>query len=262
MKTAKLKVICNQQVSKRYWHLSVDASGFDEEVKPGQFFNIRCTQAYNGLLRRPFSIFQIDKQKGTLEFLYLIKGLGTQRLTQLRTGELVDLLGPLGTGFTLPEDGGTILLLARGVGIATLTALAQEAAEKNIGVIAILSARKRSELLAVNTLEGFGTKVYTVTEEDRNSDIDHVRLMIEQIIHDHGIKAAYTCGSKRLSKLLQDITLEKKIPAEIALEENMACGIGVCLACTCKLKDSKGTVQTARVCKEGPVFSLSKVVFK
>lgn len=262
MKTAKLKVLLNQQVNNRYWHMIVDASGFDEEVKPGQFFNIHCTKELKGQLRRPFSIFQINKQQGTLEFLYLVKGSGTQHLTQIRTGEKVDLLGPLGTGFTLPENGSTILLLARGVGIATLTALAQEAEGKNIGIVAILSARKHSDLLAVKTLEGFGAKVYTVTDEDGNSDIDYVKPLIERIIQDHGIKSAYTCGSKRLSAVLQEITVEKGIPAEIALEENMACGMGVCLACVCHLKDSKGSDQTARVCKEGPVFSLSKVVFK
>lgn len=259
MKAIKLKVLDNRQVNERYSHIIVDAAGMEKEVRPGQFFNILCGQEYP-LLRRPLSIYQINKESGTLEFLFLVKGLGTQSLKQVSIGESIDVLGPLGIGFKLDESWDSILLLARGVGVATLTALAQEAAEKNIRIIAVLSAKSRNDLLAVRTLENYGAKVFSVTDEDGNSDVDQVRQRIEQIMLDYNIKAGYTCGSKRLAKLLKEITAEKKIYAEIALEEYMACGMGVCLACTCDLKDSKNLSHRVRVCKEGPVFPLDKVV--
>jgi dihydroorotate dehydrogenase electron transfer subunit len=190
----------------------------------------------------------------------LVKGIGTQHLATIQAGETVDIFGPLGTGFTLRDDGGTILMLARGVGIATLAALAQEAAEQGVRSVAILSARTANDLLAAEALQGFGAEVYKVTDEDGSSDIGHLRLLIEQIMRAHSISAAYTCGSKRLSMLLQEVAIEKNIFAEIALEENMGCAMGVCFACVCDIQDQDGATRSVRVCKEGPVFALKEVV--
>jgi dihydroorotate dehydrogenase electron transfer subunit len=261
MKAEKRKVLSNQQVSERYWHMIVDASDIQITAKPGQFFNVLCGESYFPLLRRPFSIYRINKDSSTLEFLYLVKGIGTQHLATIQAGETVDIFGPLGTGFSLRDDGGTILMLARGVGIATLAALAQEAAEQGVRSVAILSARTANDLLAAEALQGFGAEVHKVTDEDGSSDVGHLRLLIEQIMRAHSISAAYTCGSKRLSMLLQEVAIEKDIFAEIALEENMGCAMGVCFACVCDIQDQDGTTRSVRVCKEGPVFALKQVVF-
>jgi dihydroorotate dehydrogenase electron transfer subunit len=260
MKATKLKVISNVQVSQRYWHMIVDASSIEQTIEPGQFFNIRCSDEIHPFLRRPFSIYRINKSDRTIEFLYLVKGLGTQKLTQITAGNQVDVFGPLGQGFTVNENWGTILLLARGVGIATLAALAQKAAALNIRCLAILSARSRNDLLATETLEGFGAEVYKVTEEEGTSDVAYVRGLIRDMMEKYDIKVAFTCGSKRLSQLLQEMTMEKGIPAQIALEEHMGCAMGVCFACVCNLKEDDGSLHSVRVCKEGPVFELSKVV--
>ncbi|MCR8635129.1 MULTISPECIES: dihydroorotate dehydrogenase electron transfer subunit [Paenibacillus] len=260
MRAEKRKVLSNQQVSERYWHMIVDASNLHISARPGQFFNVLCGEDNYPLLRRPFSIYRINKDSNTLEFLYLVKGIGTQRLAGIKAGETVDIFGPLGTGFTLRENEGTILMLARGVGIATLAALAQEAAEQGIRSVAILSARTRNDLLAAEALQGFGAKVYKVTDEDGTSGVGHVRQLIEQIMSEDDISAAYTCGSKRLSMLLQEVAAEKDIFAEIALEENMGCAMGVCFACVCDIQEADGSTRTVRVCKEGPVFSLEQVV--
>lgn len=254
-----LKVLSNVQVSERYWHMVVDSSALDEEVNPGQFFNIRCGEAVDPLLRRPFSIYRINKQEKTLEFLYLVKGAGTQRMTRIQAGEGLDVLGPLGQGFTLIEERDTILLLARGVGIATLAALAQEAAERGIRSIAILSARSRNDLLATQTLQSLGAEVYSVTEEEGNSDPEHVQELIDRIMERHAVKAVYTCGSKRLSSMLQRLTAERGIPGQIALEEHMGCAMGVCYACVCDIREAD-ELHSVRVCLEGPVFDLQKVV--
>jgi dihydroorotate dehydrogenase electron transfer subunit len=260
MKLIQMKICSNQQVSERYWHMVVDASELHDEVWPGQFFQLRCGHDLNPFLRRPFSIYRINRREHTLEFLYLVKGAGTKRLTLMQAGERVDVFGPLGTPFTLQDGWDTILLLARGVGIATLAALAQDAAEKGVQAVAILSARSRNDLLAAETLQGFGAKVYHVTDEEGTSDVAAVHGLMESIIRDHPIKAAFTCGSKRLSRLLQKTTEKHAIPAQIALEEHMGCAMGVCFACVCELREGD-QLKTVRVCKEGPVFPLEKVVF-
>lgn len=259
MQAVKLRVKSNIQVSERYWHMVIDSSQLKKTVKPGQFFHIRCKDGYNPFLRRPLSVFSINKEEKTLEFLYLVKGEGTKSLTQIKAGEQVDIFGPLGNGFTLNEHHQTILLVARGVGIATLAALAQEAYVKQIRCIAILSARTYNDLLATSMLEELGVEIYKVTDEDGTSDVENVKQLVDQIIRDNEISGAYTCGSKRLSVLLQNRLANTTIEAEIALEEHMGCAMGVCFACVCDVKEGEQVV-SQRVCVEGPVFPLEKVV--
>ena len=259
MKVSNLKVLKNVQVSARYWHMVVEAPELVSETHSGQFFHIRCADEDFPFLRRPFSIYRINKEDGTLEFLYLIKGEGTKRLTEIVEDEEVDVLGPLGVGFDLSEELETILLLARGVGIATLAALAQEAGEKGIKSIAILSARSKNDLLATEELQSLGAEVYKVTEEEGTSDVENVEYLISDILDKNKIDAGFTCGSKRLSKLIQKVSSDYDIPSQIALEENMGCAMGACYACVHDIIQD-GEIQPVRVCREGPVFKIDEVV--
>lgn len=259
MKVHHLKVLSNVKVSERYWHMKLEAPHLTDTIKPGQFFNIKCADEDLPFLRRPFSIYRINKDEGTIEFLYLIKGSGTIKLTDVVAEESVDVFGPLGESFSLESEWDTILLLARGVGIATLAALAQEAAQRNIKCVAILSARSNNDLLATETLQGFGAQVFKVTEEDGTSDVENVERLIQQIFAENDVKAAFTCGSKRLSKLMQKVAEDYRIPGQIALEEHMGCAMGVCYACVCDIKEGN-EIHSVRVCKEGPVFDLAKVM--
>ncbi|MEQ6390632.1 dihydroorotate dehydrogenase electron transfer subunit [Bacillaceae bacterium S4-13-58] len=260
MKQYQALVKFNRQVSNRYWHMEIDRTTMNVDIQPGQFFHIRCADHFSPFLRRPFSIYQINKD--TIEFLYLVKGLGTKAMTTIQEGDHIDLVGPLGNGFVIPDFAKSILLVARGVGVATLAAIAQEAFEKNVHVVAVLSARTRDDLLASEYLEGFGATVYRVTEEEGNSDVDHVRGLIEEeILKEHEIDTIYTCGSKRLSRLSQRIAKENNIYGEIALEEHMGCAMGACFACVCDIQEEE-EMKSVRVCIEGPVFPLSKVVIE
>lgn len=259
MRLAEAAILANRQVSERYWHMVVDARTLEGDMRPGQFFQIRCGESYLPFLRRPFSIYRINREEETIEFLYLIKGEGTERMKQMKPGGWIDLFGPLGRGFRMPERG-PILIAARGVGIATLAALAQDAAEKGIASIVLLSARSRRDLLAVETLQRLGAEVHPVTDEEGTSEMSQVRKLLEGIIEEQRIQAVYTCGSKRLAKLLQDLAAEHRIYGEMALEEHMACGMGVCFACVCDVRGEDGERQMVRLCREGPVLPLERVV--
>lgn len=259
MEARQVKIISNVKVSDRYWHMTVDSRGMQSTIEPGQFFNLLCGDSIHPLLRRPLSVYRIDAENNTLEFLYLVKGLGTKKMTELKAGGKIDLLGPLGTGFQLKESEPTILLLARGVGIATLAALAYKAVGENKKVIAILSARSQNDLLAADYLTSFGVKVFKVTDEEGTSDVQNVEGLINRILMENDINALYTCGSRRLSRLMQKIARREELPGEIALEEHMGCAMGVCFACVCNIKDGNQT-KSVRVCVEGPVFPLEQVV--
>jgi dihydroorotate dehydrogenase electron transfer subunit len=259
MEARQVRIISNEQVSDRYWHMTVDTSCMSWSVEPGQFFNLLCGDSIYPLLRRPLSVYRINSENKSLEFLYLVKGLGTKKMTELKAGGHIDIFGPLGTGFQLNPSEQTILLLARGVGIATLAALAYKAVGENKQVIAILSARSQNDLLAADYLTGFGVKVYKVTDNEGTSDVNKVEKLLNRILEENEIHALYTCGSKRLSRLMQQISIREGLPGQIALEEHMGCAMGVCFACVCNIREGNET-KSVRVCVEGPVFPLEQVV--
>ncbi|WP_223362386.1 dihydroorotate dehydrogenase electron transfer subunit [Sporolactobacillus terrae] len=260
MKLFNAKIIANRPINARYWHMVLDASMLGEHVAPGQFFHLQCGDAQQNPLRRPLSVFHYHQASATLEFLYLVKGSGTQQMAQRRPGDYMNLIGPLGRGFTLPEQG-ALLLIARGVGVATLHALAREARAQNKAVHVLLSARTANDLLTAGALEEIGAVVHTVTDQEGTSDLQQVRQRLEQLIRDEKIGALYSCGSRRLSKLAQDLAEKYHLKGELAIEAHMACGIGDCYACACTIR-SQGQLKTARVCSDGPVFPIEQVVIQ
>ncbi|WP_273000243.1 dihydroorotate dehydrogenase electron transfer subunit [Hydrogenibacillus schlegelii] len=248
----------NEPVHERYWRLVVAYDGALESVKPGQFFHVRVRDVHDPLLRRPLSVYRINRD--SLEFLYRVKGAGTRTLTRRMRGDRLDLLGPLGRPFVIPPEARDILLLGRGVGMATLAALVPEAARRGVHVYAVVSARRLNDLLALDLLAAYGVRCRAVTDEEGTSDVEAVRALLERWIAEFGIRAAYTCGSKRLAALLKGLAQEKGLFAQVALEEHMACGLGVCHACVAPL-ERRGRIEYAKVCQDGPVFDLKEVVF-
>lgn len=262
MKLTNAEILSNKQISRRYCHMKVAIPDWSvADVKPGQFFHIRTIDEYSPLLRRPFSIYRINEDDNTLEFLYLVKGAGTKVLSGRKPGELLDLLGPLGNTFTIPKDSNGILLVARGVGIATLSALAFEAGRQGIPCYSILSARSKDDILVEKELNALGIKTFPVTDEDGSSDPALVKKLAEEIIAGKGIDSVYTCGSKRLSILTRGLSERHELFAEIALEENMGCAMGACFACVCEIKEGD-EIRSIRLCQDGPVLPLRKVMLE
>ncbi|WP_042354177.1 dihydroorotate dehydrogenase electron transfer subunit [Bacillus rubiinfantis] len=260
MNLTKAEILFNQQINRRYWHMKISIPGWDvQDVKPGQFFHIRTVDHVNPLLRRPFSIYRINEKDNTLEFLYLVKGAGTKKLAERQPNQLLDIFGPVGTSFTITEGSKGILLVARGVGIATLSALAFAAGQKGIPCYAILSARSRDDILVEKELQQAGIRTFVVTDEEKTSDPAFVRGLAEEIILRHSIDAVYTCGSRRLSRLMKELSAQYGLFAEIALEEHMGCAMGACFACVCDVVEND-EIRTIRICQDGPVLPLQKVV--
>ena len=260
MNLTNAEIISNEQISQRYCHMKIAIPDWSvREVKPGQFFHIRTIDAYSPLLRRPFSIYRINEGDNTLEFLYLVKGAGTKVLAERKPKELLDIFGPLGNTFTIPDRSNGILLVARGVGIATLSALAFDAGKNGIPCYAILSARSKDDILVEKELEAAGIRTFLVTEQDATSDPRLVKKLAEEIVVEQQIDSIYTCGSKRLSILTKEIAEQYHLFAEIALEENMGCAMGACFACVCDIQEGD-EIRSIRICQDGPVLPLKKVI--
>lgn len=255
------RVLSNSVENGEYRLLVLAAPPEVLDCAPGQFFHLLCpvTGTDQPYLRRPMSIYGYDARAGRLRFLYKITGAGTRALATLEPGDGLNVLGPLGHGFSIRDGWQNLLLVARGVGLATLAPLAQEAQRLGRGLTAICSARAPDLLMSIDHFKGLGARVITVTDSEGTSGMENLRALIEGEATAGRVDAVYTCGSNRIMGLLQDICRAHDIPGEIALEQQMACGLGMCQCCVRSFRRGDAVVQE-RVCREGPVFDLSEAM--
>lgn len=258
---AECIVKSNKLVNQEYRLLVLDAPVEILDCEPGQFFHLLCPicRELQPYLRRPMSIFGYCREKEELSFLYKMTGEGTAAIATLECGETFNVLGPLGRGFDIKPDWHNLLLVARGVGLATLAPLAQEAQRLERNLTAICSARAPDVLMSIDHFRALGANVITVTDKENTSGVDNLRTLIEECIQTQGVDAFFTCGSNRLLRLLRSLGSEHNIPGQIALEQQMACGIGMCQCCVRSFRKN-GTIIQERVCKVGPVFDLQEAM--
>ncbi|MDF7667708.1 dihydroorotate dehydrogenase electron transfer subunit [Orbaceae bacterium ESL0727] len=258
-------IISNEWVNDEYKHLIVKVNTPALTVEPGQFFNLLCPQseADKPFFRRPMSTYFADPVSGTIEFLYKVVGSGTRTLAKLQTGDTLPILGPLGKGFTIKDHYQHILVVGRGVGLATLAPLAEAAVAKKIKVTAILSARDQNSLMSQHRFHNIHANVIEVIDSNHSSKIENVEKLI---IKQHKIMpfdAVYTCGSTRITTLLRRIAMEFNLDGQVALEQHMACGLGMCYCCVKPFNVTTGTqteLRNKRVCVDGPVFDIKEFI--
>lgn len=257
-----LVVVSNDPVNGEYMRLALKAPlELLERCRAGQFFHLLCPVigGETPYLRRPMSIYGFFPETGELHFLYKVAGAGTRALFHLGPGDTLNVLGPLGLGFRIEDDWQHLVLVARGVGLATLAPLALEARNRGRRLTAICSARHADVLMSIDYFRDMGADVVTVTDTDGTSSMEHVEGVIETLVEKRGVDAFYTCGSNRMLLLLQKLGRRHGIPGEIALEQQMACGLGMCHCCVRPFMQDGKRVQL-RVCREGPVFDIQEAM--
>lgn len=259
--THACQVVEHAWVNARYKYLRLRCPvPLGRDTAAGQFYQLVCPvgAAEQPFLRRPMSVYGIGPQADRLDFLYHVKGVGTRALERLRAGEVLPVIGPLGKGFRFSPGWRRILLVARGVGLATMAPLVPLAARAGVGITALLSARAPTDLMREEFLRGAQAEVHAVFDSDGSSAVERVASVLKRILEEQQPQMVYTCGSNRLLFLLQEILRERNIEGEVALEQQMACAMGVCLSCV-RLFDENGEKLFRRVCCEGPVFPISTV---
>lgn len=256
-----LTVTSNRAVNDEYHHLSVAGLDPGTTGEPGQFFHLLCppTGTDSPFLRRPMSIYGSDSSHGTVEFLYKVTGAGTRGLASLREGDHLNVLGPLGVGFRISPSMRHIAVLGRGVGLATLAPLAKAAKELGVKTTALLSARQPDLLMSAQRFQLYGADVITVTDSERTSDMRNVEALLRQLHSDDPLSSFFTCGSRRITSMLQRLSRVLNIPGQVALEQQMACGLGMCFCCVKSFRTENKT-EHRRVCVQGPVFDLTEVL--
>ncbi len=221
---------------------------------PGQFVHIRA-KGYT--LRRPISICGIDKEKGTLRIVFEIRGEGTAEIAKLNKGDLIDMLAPLGHGFTVDPSYNKVILIGGGIGTPPMLPLAKAYGDK---AVAISGFRNASAVILQDDFRKTGAETILCTDDGSAGIHGFVTQPLKELAEKGGIDAVYACGPMPMLKGVAAICRENGIFCQISLEERMACGIGACLGCACRtLRNDEEYF--AHVCKDGPVFNAEEVLW-
>ena len=250
-----LTVTKNIRLHTNYVLIKLTQSTPLPEMLPGQFAEIRIDGSNTTFLRRPISINYVDRKTNEVWFLVQLVGDGTRKLATVKEGDTVNVVLPLGNGFTLPETPDKkVLLVGGGVGTAPMLYLGEALLKMGCKPTFLLGARSKNDLLQLEQFEQFGD-VYTTTEDGSMGEKGYVTM--HSVLKDHKFNMIYTCGPKPMMVAVAKYAKSNQIECEVSLENTMACGIGACLCCV-----ENTTEGHLCVCKEGPVFNINKLLWQ
>ncbi len=252
----QLKIKENKNLGLNFYRISFVSKQIAYAAQAGQFCMLGIEKVF---LRRPLSIYSVDKKTGRISFLYKVVGKGTDILANMREGEEVKILGPLGKGYPLDfNENLQPVLVGGGTGIASVYFLAEsiknlkKSFEKTGSIY--YGVRTKKELVCLNEFKKIGWKVFVSTEDGSQGYKGYVTdLLNKQIKKDSVI---YVCGPTPMMKKVIGIAKDKNILGYASLEEKMACGVGNCQGCAVKIGDVH-----KMVCKDGPVFDINLLIF-
>ena len=265
------EVLSHKKYGEHFHSLTIVAPEIGAAIKPGQFVNVRCGTNRSNILRRPFSVYRVHKRGGwasTIEIVFDIRGPGSDSLAHLRGHAIVDLLGPLGRGFQLPGRRAHCLLIGGGIGATPLFFLADELRNEGHRVDVILGARSVGMLLNPIEVRRLASVSITTTEDGSVGEKGRVTDVLADTIERCGTEVIYTCGPHPMLAAVSRIAAEHKVPVQVAVEELMGCGYGVCMTCVMPLRrklrkdeTAEDAIVYARSCIEGPVFNGAHVIW-
>ena len=246
-----------------YRHLTLVTPGLPEIARPGQFVALSVGDGTSSmLLRRSFSIHRVSPAGtygATTEIVVAPHGPGTQAITALQPGETVSVVGPLGRGFPLPSQPVPCILVGGGYGSAPLFWLAEQLRERGCTVEIVLGAASADRLYGVVEARRVADGVTITTDDGSAGTRGWVSDVLPDLIAGTGAGVLYGCGPMGMLRSMSAIAADHGIVAQVAVEEAMACGVGICMTCVMPVSDAQGTTKMVRSCLEGPVFRGDRV---
>lgn len=254
------KLVKKEQLKSDIFKFSVEAPEIVKSAKPGHFVEIRVSDNVEPFLRRPISIYNMDKENGILEFIFQVKGKGTEILSKKSEGDLIDIIGPLGYGTFKYEEFQNIAVIGGGIGVFPLYELSKNAKKDGKNVNIYLGFRNKEFVLLEEEFKSVSDKLVITTDDGTYAEKGFAIDFLKQDVEDKKIDCIYACGPLPMLKAVRNYAIEKNIPCQISLEERMGCGLGVCLGCAVKTsKSPKDKPEYLHVCKAGPVFEAKEV---
>ncbi len=255
------EVFSNKRVGD-YHHLTLVADGIAERTKPGTFVVVSVGGDTSGaLLRRAFSIYRVRPAGvygGTVEIVFAAHGRGTQWMAGLAPHDPISVVGPLGRPFALPKEPVACALVGGGYGSAPLFGLAERLRERRCSVHMVLGAATETRLFGALEAKRAAQSV-TVTTEDGSVGIKGLVTDPLPGLLNRGVEVVYSCGPMGMLKAVTEVALQHGAWTQTAVEESMACGIGVCMTCVLPVVGDDNVTRMVRSCVEGPVFAGDKV---
>ncbi len=250
-----------------YHSLSLVAPGIAAAARAGQFVGVLVGTDRSFLLRRPFSIHLVDRHGatfGTIEVVFDVTGPGTRALAQLRPHDSVDVLGPLGRPFTLPERPTACLLVGGGYGTAPLFLLAEELRVRGCRVDFIAGASTNERLFKAIEAKRLGRTAVITTDDGSFGQRGVVTDPMPALMAQARTEMVYACGPMPMLAAVSRVAAAAGVPCEVAVEEQMACGTGICFSCVVPVADpaGPGSTRMARSCTEGPVLDGAAVAWE
>jgi dihydroorotate dehydrogenase electron transfer subunit len=246
-----------------YTQFTVVAPGVARGFKPGQFVAIAVGGPDTSmLLRRSFALYGVQpgaEFAGTIQFVVAAKGGGTEWLLRRQIGDTLDLVGPLGVPFPLPRASVPAVLVGGGYGTAPLLPLAQVLLAQGSDVEMIVGAATASRLFGEMQAKRIIGKVTVTTDDGTAGQRGWVTDPLPSAIERLGAEIVYACGPMGMLRAVGEVAGAHAIPAQVAVEESMACGIGVCMTCVLPVRDGDGVSRFVRSCVEGPVFDAGRI---
>ena len=250
-------VVSQESIGADIYSMCIQTDRIAADAKPGQFVSL-YTNDKSKILPRPISLCEIDKENGRLHLVYRVtgQGTGTDEFSQMKAGDTIPVLGPLGNGFPVEKaEGKKVFLMGGGIGVPPILELAKQMkCEKK----QIIAGYRDCHTFLREEFEAAGT-LYIATEDGSVGSKGNVLDAIRE--NELDAEVIYACGPTPMLRALKQYASENHMECWISMEEKMACGIGACLACVCKSKEVDGhtNVHNKRVCKEGPVFLAEEV---
>lgn len=226
------------------------------DIVPGQFFNMIANDSGYPMLRRPISVSGFTKD--TIEFTIKIIGKGTKSLSKLKQGDSINMMGPLGNGYDI-NNVKSVLIIGGGIGVAPVKCLLETLVDKDIVIDSVLGYKDNPFLEDKFVAYSRTAKIYS--EKNSLYHLGYATEGVKELMDVNTYDMIYACGPPVMLKSLAQICLEKDVKIQLLMEEKMACGIGACLVCTCKVKSDEFNHKHVRVCSDGPMFYGSEVIF-
>lgn len=252
-KQGKYPIISKQAVAKGIFDLTIKCPEIAEITKAGQFAQV---SAEGFFLRRPISICDIDKEKGTIRLVFEVRGKGTDKISELNKGDSIDIIAPLGNGFKV-LDGKKAICIGGGIGTPPMVGIAKEYG-KNATVIS--GFRSANTVILQDDFKAQGNETILCTDDGTSGIHGFVTDALKEKLQTEKPDIIYACGPMPMLKAVVTIAEEYGIESQVSLEQRMACGVGACLVCVCRtVKDGKEIF--SHVCTDGPVFDGKEVDF-
>ena len=255
----KVKIEKKEQLKSDIFKYTIKSAEIAKEAKAGQFLEIKVNDGIELLLRRPISIFNIDKEHDYIEFIFQVKGKGTEILSKRNVGEELDIIGPLGYGTFEIKDYKKVAIIGGGIGTYPLYELAKQLKEKS-DVTMYMGFRNKELVSLEKEFEQSCKKLVLTTDDGSYREKGYAIEYLKEDIKKEKPDIIFACGPLPMLKAIRELSINENIPCQISLEERMGCGIGACLGCAVKTAgSSKDEPKYIHVCKQGPVFWANEV---